>query len=169
MKLTIALLSVVLLSACASGPDKVVEVNKPVRPVAPASAPVVEAVPAIDEQCAALAKNARAIATFRDSGVPKSDVQFLIEPPKDYPLDPMAREVYARTDISPPIGATNSYGVCVKVGYANMTAALKDAQVKFDAAEAQRVKDELAAKKKARPAVKPAARPATPAKPAKPS
>jgi hypothetical protein len=78
----------------------------------------------------------------------------MLAQPTDYPLDPLTREVYARTDISPAIGATNSYGVCVKVGYENMTAALKAAQVKYEADEAQKVRDDLAARKAKKPAAK---------------
>jgi hypothetical protein len=152
MKLPIAISLLALLTACAS-PTQVVEVNKAARPASVASAPLAQEQPVLDDQCASLAKMARAIAALRDAGVNKSDVQFMLTAPTDYPLDPMTREVYARTDITPAIGATNSYGVCVKVGYANMTAALKEAQVKHDAAEAQKAKDELAAKKK--PATKP--------------
>jgi hypothetical protein len=153
MKLPIALSLLALLTACAA-PPQVVEVNKGAKPVAvAASAPPEQVV--LDEHCAALGRTARAIAALRDAGVNKADVQFMLTAPPDYPLDPMTREVYARTDIAPTAGATNSYGVCVKVGYAVMIAALKEAQVKFEATEAQRVKDELAAKKAKKPVVKP--------------
>jgi hypothetical protein len=152
MKLPITLSLLALLTACAS-PTQVVEVNKVVRPASVASAPLAQEQPVLNDQCAALAKTARAIAALRDAGVNKSDVQFMIVAPADYPLDPMTREVYARTDITPVIGATNSYGVCVKVGYMNMTSALWEAQTKYEAVEAQKAKDELAIKKK--PATKP--------------
>lgn len=152
MKLILSTIALVILAGCASPtPDaaKVVEINTPTRPnfSTPVQPPAPQQV--IDNRCAALAKNTRAIALIRDSGIPQDDALLLTEAAADYPIVPMIREVYSRTDITPSGGAKNSYSVCVKVGYDTMVAALIKSDQDYEANEHLKLQDAVAARKKA--------------------
>jgi hypothetical protein len=143
MKTTIALAAVLALSACAtSAPPTDVKqavVNQPAPPRAPV-------VPVIDEKCKALSITAKTIAILRDAGADKDEALLMVKP-TDFPLPPMIREVYSRKDITPDVGATNSYTVCTTVGHDDMVTALVKANDEMNAAAAQLAKDELAAKR----------------------
>ena len=154
MKWIIFLLPIVL-GACASAPSKdgvpVQVVNAPVRP--DFTKPI-DPVDPLDAKCVELAQKAKAIAMVRDAGASMDEVELLVSPAPDYPLAPMIREVYARKDITPLNGATNSYGVCRKVTYEVMTSALVKAEQDFQAAEVERTRQALELKRKAKKPVK---------------
>ena len=149
MKTALALLCV-LFTACSTVSDpasvKEVAVNLPATP-RPAVKPVV------DEQCANLSKTARSIAVVRDAGISQDDAPLMVKA-TNFPLSPMVREVYSRRDISPIVGATNSYAVCTNMGFAAMQAALTKADEEMAMAEMQRIKNELASKRTTKKSLK---------------
>lgn len=103
----------------------------------------------LDPDCAALARYARYVAFLRDSGVNLVDVTVLAtDAPAKLAVSVINREVYARPDISPDVGQKNSYEVCRVNTYAKMSAALADAEAKYNELEAGKVKALLETKKK---------------------
>lgn len=151
MKTHITILSVsLILAGCASmtqpiAESKVVEINS--LKISTTMTTPKEPRPIINEECSALAKFARSIATMRDSGVPMDDIHLLVTNKPEFPANPVIREVYTRKDISPDAGATNAYAVCLRVGYSNMVASLQKAEDDNNAADQARIKSALAAKK----------------------
>jgi hypothetical protein len=89
----------------------------------------------IDQDCAALARFARSVAISRDAGIAMKDAGFLTKEGQNFQMGPVIREVYSRRDITPDVGGTNSYKVCVNVGFENMQIALSEADKKHTEAE----------------------------------
>jgi hypothetical protein len=141
--------ALLLLVGCAV-PPKEVAVN---APAPAASAPRVPLIAAVDQDCASLARYARSVAELRDAGVALQDVNLLLPFPTTFHGAPVIREVYNRADVRPAAGEANSYNVCKTQTFEVMVAALKKADEALVAAEADRIKAELA-KKKAKPAAK---------------
>lgn len=147
MKTLIALFCFAL-TACATSPDAptaketVISINQPV-----ALRPTIR--PVVDERCANLSKTARSIAVVRDAGISQADAPLMVKT-TTFPLAPMIQEVYSRRDITPIVGATNSYAVCTEMGFDAMQAALVKADEALSAAEVQRAKNDLVAKKTAK-------------------
>lgn len=147
MKYLIALIAVAL-AGCAATPRQttdVVEINRPSLKLD--TAYVAPVVPTVDPLCGAFGKQAARIAELRDAKIAITDVPLLLTPIADFPAGPMIREVYARTDITPPLGARNSYETCTARGYEEMVTALKQAEAAHVAEVHQRIRDELQYKK----------------------
>jgi len=143
---TLLIFVAVALSSCAvlqQPPSSPVEINKLAKPDFNPSTQE-----PIDQACAGFAKVARAVAAVRDAGVPIADAPFMIGTVLDYPIGPVIREVYARTDVSPGNGATNSYQACRDRTFTGMIDALKGAESKYEQGERVRIQAEHAAKKK---------------------
>lgn len=138
MKLRYILLtSLVILTGCAS-PFEREELydgyqRRQVRPVATYQQvdPNLGATP-IDPVCADIAKTVKAVAIARDKGVTTSNVQFILSGvngwDRDFPLDPIVRDVYANHSIDPSAAADQSYGNCVSMGSYQMINRLREAQ-----------------------------------------
>lgn len=137
------------LGGCASQPktsDDVVVVNPPVKP--DFRVPV-QPNPVINEDCALLAKTARAIALARDAGIPAMHVELVVEPQKVFPVGPVIREVFLRRDITPADGAQNSYRVCMNVTFPVMLSNLMAADESYNAALKREMVDTFIVKRRA--------------------
>lgn len=131
MKTVLFALAALIITGCATAPDKPVEINRlgtatSFRISDPAPGTI-----SIDENCMALAKFTKAVALLRDAGAGRSDVNQLITLATAFPREPVIQEVYARPDISPQVGESNSYAVCKKVTYEVMLVALLQADTKI--------------------------------------
>lgn len=86
----------------------------------------------IDQTCADIAKTVKAVAIIRDKAVPLSNVQFLLSGAngweRDFPLDPIVKDVYSNHAIDPSAAADQSYSNCVAMGSYQMIARLREAQ-----------------------------------------
>lgn len=148
MKYAVILIAAISAGCSSTPPANVVEINRPSLRLDVNSA--VPVIPKIDPLCGAFGKQVARIAELRDARVAIADVPLLLTPIADFPAGPMIREVYARTDITPPQGARNSYEACVARGYEGMVAALRQAEGQHIADEQKRIMQGLAAAKKTR-------------------
>lgn len=155
-KLLVAATVLAVMTGCVSTPQQgdkpgpaVVEVNKPRVPDFTKIDPEIRVQP-LNPKCAELGKMTHAVALARDAGISQNEVAMVVAGGPDFPLGPVIREVYTRTDIGATNGAANTYGVCIKVGYDSMVVALNNAEKAFIAAKMERMKAELAVKKAVR-------------------
>ena len=113
-------------------------------------APAVEQRLSFNDECGNIARTVNSFALLRDSGIGMNDALLMVSSPGNFPLGPIAREVYARRDMTPQTGSSNTYQTCVKVTYTAMRSALYSADVKENREIGKLMAEELQISKKKR-------------------
>lgn len=136
----LAILMAILVTGCAMQPaSQQVPFGEPV---------VVYAPKVLDDNCASLAKYARAVAIMRDLNVKIDDVDFILKKAPSVPVGTVQRYVYYRSDTNPGKTSTDVYNECVATGYDNIIQRFTHEELIYNMGEERRILDELELKKK---------------------
>ncbi len=130
---------VALLAGCSTAVKQEVLETRP---------PVVYKPVVIDENCATIAKYARAIGLYKNLGISIENVGFVVKNPDDFPAEAIKRQVYGNSNEDPLSESVSIYQICVQELYSRYIERLRREDLIYKFQEEQRLREEAMLKLK---------------------